>query len=192
MTKVAVVAYPLLGEADQRWIDSTRAQHDPQANLIGAHFTLVFPIDADSDAVAVHVRSVVSEAAPIPLVVKEVRAVPDHSGVGGHVFLVPDHGYPELVALHDRLYEGLLRDHWRRDIPYVPHMTVAAYPAFARCVAVAQELDAVRRVVLGRVKSVDVVHVRTETVQKVASFRLGHIVAEAATGGGRPSRPTKS
>jgi 2'-5' RNA ligase len=174
---VAVVAYPLFGEADQRWIDSTRAQHDPQANLIGAHFTLVFPIDADADAVVVHVRSVISEAAPIPLVVKEVRAVPNHSGVGGHVFLVPDGGYPELVALHDRLYEGpLLRDHWLRDIPYVPHMTVATFPAFERCVALAQELDSVRRVVLGSVQSVDVVHVRAETVRTIASFRLEHRV----------------
>lgn len=173
VTQVAVVAYPLLGEADQRWIDSTRAQHDPQAARIGAHFTLVFPIDADPDAVAVQVGSVVREAVPIPFMVKEVRAVPDHSGVGGHVFLVPDHGYPELVALHDRLYQGLLRDHWRRELPYVPHMTIAASPAFERCAALAEELDLVRRVVPGRVTTVDVVQVRAETVRTVASFGFG-------------------
>ena len=36
MARLAVVAYPVLAPADQRWIDEVRARHDPQASRIAA------------------------------------------------------------------------------------------------------------------------------------------------------------
>jgi hypothetical protein len=38
-----VVAYPELGDTERAWIESIRSRHDPQANRLGVHFTLVFP-----------------------------------------------------------------------------------------------------------------------------------------------------
>jgi 2'-5' RNA ligase len=172
MTRLAVVAYPILDEADHRWIESIRVEHDPQAGLIGVHFTLVFPAEADHESVGAHVRSVVGPAGPIRFAAHEIRAVRDPSGGGGHVLLVPDEGYGELVALHDRLYEGPLLDLLRRDIPYVPHMTVAAYPVFDRCEALARELGAAHRVLQGRVESVDVLDLGEGTVRSRATFAL--------------------
>jgi 2'-5' RNA ligase len=175
MMKLAVVAYPTLGEADRQWVEAMRAQHDPQARLIGAHFTLVFPTDADPESLAQHVRSVASDAALIPFVARKARAIRDPSEGGGHVFLVPDAGYGELVALHARLYVGPLADRLRLDIPYVPHITVAAHPLFERCVEVAQDLAAENRVVRGRLESLDLVSLGPDTVACLASFALGPV-----------------
>ncbi|PYQ06206.1 MAG: hypothetical protein DMF82_06935 [Acidobacteria bacterium] len=175
MTKLAVVAYPLLGDVDRQWIDSTRIKHDPQVRLIAAHFTLVFPVDFDADAATAHVRSVVGAAAPISFVIKHARAVRDQPGAGGHVFLVPDDGYPELVALHDRLYDGPFRQYLRREVPYVPHITVAAHAVFERCVAIAQELLADARFPEGRIESIELIRVEADAVRCIASLSLGAI-----------------
>ena len=49
--RYAVVAYPKLEEADRLWIETIRARHDPQAALIPAHFTLMFPAPVDLEVV---------------------------------------------------------------------------------------------------------------------------------------------
>ena len=43
MTSYAVVAYPRFSDPDAAWIEVLRKNHDPQFQLIRAHFTLVFP-----------------------------------------------------------------------------------------------------------------------------------------------------
>lgn len=167
---VAVVAYPQLAPRDQAWIDATRAAHDPRAAWIRAHVTLVFPCDAAG--IAAHVAGLVREAAPITFVLREVRAVRDHAtGRGGHVFLVPDEGAAEIVALHDRLYAGPLAPHLRTDLPFVPHVTVGADGDFEVCERVAAELRVPPiRAVLG---AADVIDVNDGGVRTVASYRFG-------------------
>jgi 2'-5' RNA ligase len=172
MPKLAVVAYPVLNETAGLWIHVTRAAHDPQAHLIAAHVTLVFPTVADPEALADHIRSVVGELGPITLAMGEVRAVRDQLGAGGHVCLVPNTGSAELVGLHDRLYEGFLRDRLRHDIPYVPHVTIAAHTDFGRCLHLARELDVERPIARGRIEAIDLIEVGADAVRTLASFSL--------------------
>jgi 2'-5' RNA ligase len=182
-TTLAIVAYPILDEVGRLWVESTRERNDPQARLIRAHFTLVFPTEADLEPVRAHARSVASVSTPIPFVLHEARAVPDPSSAGGHVFLVPGDGQAELVDLHRRLYAGPLLPSLRRGLAYVPHVTVAAHPAFDRCRTIAQELTAARRTVRGRIESFDLVEVGIDSVPSVAVFRLGDGIRGDAAGG---------
>jgi 2'-5' RNA ligase len=177
MPKLAVVAYPVLNETAALWIHVTRAAHDPQARLIAAHVTLVFPTVADREALIDDVRSVAGAHGPITLAMGEVRAVRDQLGVGGHVFLVPSAGSSELVAFHDQLYEGSLRDRLRLDIPYVPHVTIAAHTDFERCLRLAGELNAERPIARGRIEALDLVEVDADAIRTVASFSLDGTVA---------------
>src|SRR5437588_8519551 len=113
MTKLAIVAYPVLAGSDHQWIEANRAQHDPQARRIRAHFTLLFPAQVDLEAVTAHAQAVCGALRPIPFTIKHAEAVHDAPGAGGYVFLVPETGNSEIVALHDRLYNGALRAHLR-------------------------------------------------------------------------------
>src|SRR5437879_804943 len=118
MTKLAVVAYPVLAGSDHQWIEAIRAQHDPQTPRIQAHFTIVFPLEAAPETVIAHARAVWGTIRPIRFTIQHGEAVRD---AGGHVFLVPEAGSTEIIALHDRLYEGVLRAHLRESTPFVPH-----------------------------------------------------------------------
>jgi 2'-5' RNA ligase len=171
--RLAVIAYPVVSDDDQRWIEDVRKAHDPQSALLAAHFTLVFPVHVPASAVVDHAKSVLAEFQEIKFVLRRARVVRDVVGnAGAHVFLVPDQGADEITRLHERLYGGLLEPCLRTDIPFVPHVTVAADRDFNRCEQLADRLNEQRRQISGVLTGVDVVEGDAE-VRTVARLRLG-------------------
>jgi predicted protein tyrosine phosphatase/2'-5' RNA ligase len=169
---LAVVAYPVLDEADRQWIESFRLKHDPQSARIGAHFTLVFPVDAEPADVEADIQAGARAAAPIAFSIHRSELVVDVWGGGTHVFLVPEEGAAAISALRDRLYAGTLRPHLRADIPFVPHITVGLAQDAAAALTLAEALDASNRVIRGVVDRIDVVDTGASVVQPIASFAL--------------------
>lgn len=173
--KLAVVAYPGFPESDQRWIEAVRARHDPEASRIKVHLTLVFPAEVARESLIAHVRTVLARFKSIRFVIRRAAAFRDAIGGGSHIFLLPDEGHDEFVALHDHLYKGVLQPHLRTDMPYVPHVTVGAYKSFEECGRVAEELNLENRTVQGVVHRVDIVAVEAGTVHTTFS---GHLPTE--------------
>jgi len=173
VTRVAVVAYPNLAASDRDWMEAVRAEHDPQAARLGAHFTLVFPTAVAAPPMVARVRSVAATCRPFGFGLAEVKIVRDAVAMMWHMFLVPAAGQAELRALHEGLYDGELRRHLRADVPFVPHVTVAASADEAVCARLAARLAQEGRVVCGSVDSLDVVEVSPAGVQRVATVALG-------------------
>ena len=123
-----LIVAPLEAAApDARRIEAIRRRHDPHHALIPAHVTLVFGFDAvDAVVAARHLAQIAAAQGAIALRLSSFVAVRDGSGAQSHVFLIPDQGRAEIEDLHDRLYAGPLEGQLRRDIPYIPHVTVAA------------------------------------------------------------------
>jgi 2'-5' RNA ligase len=170
---LAIVAYPVLEDADRDWIEAVRANSDPQATRLGVHFTLVFPAESPAPAVVAEASEIAKSTKPIRFSIRHARIVPDVLGDGAHVFLVPDEGLAEIAKLHDRLYDGVMRPHFRADIPFTPHMTIAAGPDLAWCEGVARGLGLDYRTVRGVLRSIDVVNVDLTRVSSLASYALG-------------------
>lgn len=113
--------------ADLARIETLRRRHDPQAAIIPAHVTLVFPFETDDlPTIAQHISHVVASHGPIALRLSAYLAVRAHDNTQSHIFLVPDQGRAEIEALHDALYTGPLAGALRHDIPFIPHVTVGA------------------------------------------------------------------
>lgn len=167
MTKLAVVAYPSLSPDDHAWLEAVRARHDPQASRVEAHFTLVFPAVLAVESLVGAVRDAVAGLGPIPVVLRRFIASRDPVAGGGHVFLLPEEGRTELLALHDRLYAGVLRPHLRADVPFEPHVTVAASPSLEECERITEDLGRTRRRVPGTVQAAEVIDVSAWTVRPV-------------------------
>ena len=172
-TRLAVVAYPVLADGDRGWIESIRGLHDPQVGLIASHFTLVFPAEVEPEPLLAHTRRVCEISRPIHFVIRKTRAVREVSRLGGHVFLVPDDGHAEIVALHQRLYDGGVCGPLREGQPFVPHITVAADNDFAQCLALEEKWNSETMAIEGTVDRVDVVAVSPDRVQSLAAYRLG-------------------
>jgi 2'-5' RNA ligase len=171
--RCAVIAYPRLTDADRDWIESVRARHDPQAELIAAHVTLAFPAPVDPSAMARAAAQAVGTSAPVPFAIGLAQAVPDAHAGGAHVFLVIDEGRDAIAALHDAFYAGLLAPHRRPDIPFIPHITVAAHADLAWCRDFADNLNRTLPRLRATIDALDVIAIGISHVETVARLTLG-------------------
>lgn len=108
-------------------IEGVRRRYDPHRDIIASHVTLVFPFQSpDAETARAHMQTVAARHGAISLRLSAYLAVRDIDDRQSHVFLVPDQGRTEVEALHDELYSGPLAAQFRADIPFIPHVTVAA------------------------------------------------------------------
>ena len=170
--QLALVAFPSWDEATRLRVETVREKHDPQARRIEAHFTLVFPIRMTAEPLIRHVESALKEHTRFSFASKHPVAVADGPTSKGHVLLVPDRGGLEIAALHARLYTGLLEPHLRSDLPFVPHITVAAHPHLEASRALADQLnrDGVR--VQGSIDRLHLVRIDETGIHLLVPFDL--------------------
>lgn len=121
------LAYPTISTEDERSIEAFRGCHDlPYVDVVKAHFTLVFGVDAiEYDCFRRHVEGVASTCSSIEFRCRYAMLVKDHEQEIYHIFLIPDEGNSEILRIHDKLYQGPLKPHLRLDIPFIPHITIA-------------------------------------------------------------------
>ena len=172
MPKLAVLAYPDLEADDLAWIESVRALRDPQASLLPAHVTLAFPTELATVEAVGEVSSVANRSQSITFTLRWARAVRDAFGTGGHVFLVPDEGFHQIAALHEDLYLGVFASSRRADIPFIPHITVAARSDFDACESIAREMTPLTRLVHGRISKISLIEITAAAVETIEEFRL--------------------
>jgi len=168
----AVVAYPRMAPDDLAWIERIRAVHDPNAGLIAAHLTLVFPTDLDTSIVLGHVHACTRNVNAFSFVLREAVVTPATSSEPTYVFLVPREGAEAVTRLHDLLYTGVLQQEWQADPVYVPHLTVGAATDAAACAALAQTLNAEGIAIPGRIAHLDVVAIEDGTTRSTGRVAL--------------------
>ena len=172
--RIAIIAVPRFAPDDLEWIDRIRSRHDPRRNVVAPHFTLVFPCKADpADAVLEHAAHVASQTEPARFVLRSALAVKDTFTAASHVFLVPDEGSSAVVALHSSLNSGPLAPIARPDIPFTPHVTVAALEDPEQAAAVADELNASGVAIAGTIFAIDVLALDDKAVREISRIELG-------------------
>lgn len=115
----AVVHYPRLKLTG---LNEFRQRHDPFAELISEHITLVFPIPAMLETVRAHTRSVTQTFQPFDVHITGLSRTWDH-----WLYLEIQDGYEQIVDLHDRLYSGPFEEFLRTDLPFEPHVGIGFF-----------------------------------------------------------------
>lgn len=103
-----------------------RKQYDPLADFIEPHITVVFPFDGGSpaDELKWHLSKTMRGFHRF-----EVR-LQGFTGDfrDGYLFLNIKKGNDSIIALHDKLYTGMLKNFLFRSVTYCPHLTVGRLP----------------------------------------------------------------
>jgi len=156
---------------DLRRIEAIRRRHDPHHALIPAHVTLVFGFETpDAETAAAHLAGIAASQDSIALRLSSYVAVRDVRGDRSHVFLVPDQGRAEIEDLHDRLYAGPLAGTLAPDIPFIPHVTVAARDHHDEAEDLARELGQVG--VRARLPTLELIAFEGQVVRRLHRFDL--------------------
>ena len=167
------LSYPSISQMHWAWIQAIRKQHDPQYALVAPHFTLVFPTFAcERGAFCRHIRGQVAAQPAIAVSLRCALVVKDAFSDLTHTFLVPDQGFGDLVKLHDNLYRGFLAGQLRLDIPFIPHITIAASLDPAACKRFADEINSQPLAIEGWIRTVDIVEHANGTVTTLEQIAL--------------------
>jgi 2'-5' RNA ligase len=96
-------------------------QYDPQFELIEPHITLMFPVSESIGKAKLvhHLEGVLSRWQPFPVHLQGLQISADD-----HLFLLIQEGHVNIDRLHDEIYTGLLTEYRRRDVLFVPHLTL--------------------------------------------------------------------
>lgn len=173
------LSYPTISASHWKWIQSIRAQYDPNYAIVAPHFTLVFPtFDREREPFCDHLRQQLQGHPAISLTLRCALVVKDDFNDNTHTFLVPDEGFGSLVRLHDKLYSGFLADQLRLDIPFIPHVTIATSPDAQLCKHIADEINErgineQTLAISGTIHIIDIVQFANKTVTTLEQISLG-------------------
>lgn len=116
----AIVWFPQF--SNQIIIDRFRGTHDPMAQTLPPHVTLVFPFHSrlTLDQLTAHAQKVLRAWPSFPVVMHGLwSAQNEFIGVGSQV------GTDAMIEIHDRLYRGPLAEFLRPEFDFLPHITLA-------------------------------------------------------------------
>lgn len=158
MAKV-VVAFPKFEQKDLDWIQSIRKEKDLlYYDVIDPHFTIVFPVFtniSDADFIA-HIENKAADFKSFDFELTKAILNKDAFNEYWHAFLVPDKGDREIIALHDLMYEGLLRPELRLDIPFISHIGIANDKDQSKMKILIAKLNKDEIKISGRIDSLDI------------------------------------
>lgn len=158
-----VIAEPDISEADRAWIQSIRKRHDPQFDLVGPHFTLLFGTDAmPADALTARVKKIAGHVPAFAVVLRRIEVFDDCC-----LFLVPEAGTRELTLLHEAL-----RIAPASGTSFAPHMTIGRLASAKTAQEIARELNASGRSIRGRVSALKIIAVAGRQAREIATLEL--------------------
>ena len=120
-----VVYYPTFDWNTEEKIRTFRGKYDPFACCLRPHITFIFPVacsEVEEAKLAEHVEKVSRNWKPFPIRIGGFRKSWDH-----WLLLLLKKGNEEALALHDELYSGILSPYLRKDIKYVPHISIGLF-----------------------------------------------------------------
>ena len=163
-----VVAYPRFDSAaEARRIEGLRREHDPQAEAIAAHVTLVFGVAGISPEVATaHLRAVAVGHSRFAVGFTAAALRQGITDRDFYAYLLPDEGAQVLVDLHDALRGGPFAG--QKVLPYEPHITLGRAPGPAALERLVAEVNARRRVLRATVDSLNLLEVDGGGISLVA------------------------
>jgi 2'-5' RNA ligase len=156
-----VVAWPVLGEADDTALRRLRAQYHPQeADQIGPHFTLVF---GAADGREAELRAALESVTRRPFWFQIDRIVRSDL----YLYAEPSDGAAELSALYDILNPDPGNE------PFEPHITLGRFRSAAEAEQVARIVGRQNLPMTGRIEELALLRRTGDRLDTLASVRLG-------------------
>jgi len=168
-----VLAYPEISPSDYKLIQGIRKVHDRQFAMVEPHFTVVFPTAKVSESELLkYAQSLYLDVPPFNFVLTKAIVEENVYPKYYQVHLVADAPIPQITQLHDLLYTGILESELRKDIPYVPHVTIASNQDEAVMQKLADEINIEGLNIPGKIDTVTISSFGGNQVKAVTKLRL--------------------
>lgn len=155
-----VVAWPVLGEADDTALRRLRAQYHPrEADLIGPHFTLVFGAAPEREPALRETLGSLNQRPFWFMIERIVRS-------DLHLYAEPSDGAAELTNLHETLNPVAGGE------PFEPHITLGLFQRAAEAEQVARIVGRQHLPMTGRIEELALLRRDGDVISTLATFSL--------------------
>ena len=152
----AIVIYPDL-QNDSK-IREFRKKYDPHFQLINPHITVVFPFpDIEKEKIKSHISKIIKKHNGFSLRLKGLVKSFDN-----WLFLTMKEGNDKIVKLHDQLYTGILKEHLREDIEFIPHVGLGLFETEEEYKKAENEAKNLNLDYKCKVKSIHLIHLKDD------------------------------
>lgn len=119
----SLVIYPKI-KKDK--INAFRKKYDPLVNEVEPHISLIFPVKGPTEIkekkIVEHIQNVVNNWNKFEVEIKGLKLSWDN-----WLFLLIKKGNSKIIKLHDELYSGIMNPFWRKDIRFIPHVSIGSF-----------------------------------------------------------------
>lgn len=114
-----ILIFPKFDNIDK--IDEIRSKYDKLYGKIDPHITLVFPFDDEisNEELINKINNIIKDTNKFVVSFYGITESDDD-----YIYLNCLVGFDEIIKLHDKLYDKILKKHLRSDIKYIPHITI--------------------------------------------------------------------
>jgi 2'-5' RNA ligase len=170
---IFVLAYPEFEPIVAGHIARFRSAYEPErAKLVRPHITLVFGLrNIDPLEFIASCEKIAERVSEISVNFEDTEIAHDPFEKTHKLFLVCSTGKDHLIALHERLYDGLHRSELHPTIPFRPHMTIATHSD--RAMIERLDVAAIGNLPMsGKIHSLEVVDLVENTVLSLRTIPL--------------------
>ena len=102
-------------------IQEVRSKYDRLSNLVAPHITLAFPFkdEISNEELILKLSEISKEYSPFKVTFQGVSIVEDN-----YIYLRCIEGAEKIYKLHDEIYEKIIPIHFKKEIKYIPHITL--------------------------------------------------------------------
>ena len=102
-------------------IQKVRNKYDRLFNLVEPHITLAFPFknEMSNEELILKLSELLKAYAPFQVTFKGISISDDN-----YIFLKCAEGEEVIYKLHDEIYEKIIPTHFKKEINYIPHITL--------------------------------------------------------------------
>lgn len=102
-------------------IQSIRKKYDRLYNIIPPHITLVFPFtdNISNEDLYIKLKELIKDTKKFNVKFEGLSLSDDN-----FIFLNCVIGLENIIYLHDKIYNNILPTHFKKDVEYVPHITL--------------------------------------------------------------------
>ena len=169
-----MLMYPEFAPEVRAWIDRYRTIYEPaRAKMVAPHVTLVFGVKQIAEPMLVELcENVARQQDAFDVSFEKVRF--ERDALDGMIkgYLEIGAGARQVRGLHHALYQGPHANEYRRDIAFVPHMTVATVGNETECEVAMKQADSIAMPVFGRMAAISVVRLSDGKVSEIAEIKL--------------------
>lgn len=111
-------------------IQEVRNKYDRLSNLVEPHITLAFPFKdkMSNEELIAKLSELLKEYSPFKVTFKGIYISDDK-----YIFLNCIEGIETIYKLHDEIYEKIIPTHCKKELKYIPHITLGQSASIEEC-----------------------------------------------------------